>query len=121
MRTHATTTEPPPEDVEQVSELFKALSDPIRARLVLLLTGGAQHVHQLVDRLALPQSTVSRHLAILRNARVVRAERQGTSMLYRLADAHVGDLVWEAFSHAEHARLGLPDHPAAPPQVSGVH
>jgi DNA-binding transcriptional ArsR family regulator len=110
MRVHTVSTTPHPVDTEHVSELFKALSDPTRVRIIHSLSQGQHTVNGLVEALALPQSTVSRHLATLRHAHVVIADRQGTSMHYRLADVHVGDLVKEAFSHAEHERLGLPDH-----------
>ena len=110
MRLHPVSTTLHSDDTLHVSELFKALADPIRVRLVHILSQGPSTVNGLVEVLMLPQSTVSRHLATLRHAHVVVADRQGTSMHYRLADIHVGDLVKEAFSHAEHERLGLPDH-----------
>lgn len=110
MRVHTVSTTPHPVDTEHVSELFNAQSDSTRVRIVHILSQGQQTVSGLVGALALPQSTVSRHLATLRHAHVVVADRQGTSMRYRLADVHVGDLVKEAFSHAEHERLGFSDH-----------
>ncbi len=66
----------------------------------------------LVEALGQPQSTVSRHLGLLRSAAVVKTRRETTQVYYRLADAHVAQLVLQAFSHAQHERLGLPDHPA---------
>ena len=110
MRVHPVSVNLHSDDTLHVSELFKALSDPTRVRLVHLLSQGQSTVNDLVKALTLPQSTVSRHLATLRHAHLVVADRQGTSMRYRLADTHVGDLVREAFSHVEHERLGLPDH-----------
>ncbi len=63
----------------------KLLSDPLRVRLVYLLSQVEQVcVCDLVATLAVPQSTVSRHLAILRNAHMVHARRHGTWMHYRL-------------------------------------
>lgn len=66
---------------------------------------------RLAQRLQLPQSTTSRHLAVLRGAGVVAARRQGIQVFYRLK-SHVADLLIQAFAHAEHQRLGLPDHGA---------
>jgi len=64
---------------------FKALGDPIRLRLFALL---GQHdelcVCHLVDTLALPQSTISRHLSILRHADLVDTRREGKWMYYRI-------------------------------------
>lgn len=109
---HPVPRRPHAADMDAVVETFKALSDPTRARVVLALAGGERTVSALVAWLALPQSHVSRHLAVLRAAGVVAARREANHVYYRLADAHVGRLVQQAFAHAEHVRLGLPDHPA---------
>lgn len=112
MKHHKLPSLPTPEDSARVTELFKALSEPVRLRTVLLLSKGETNVAGLVSALNLPQSTVSRHLAILRAAKLVRSERQGTSVIYRLADTHLKMLLFEAYSHAEHERLHLADHQA---------
>lgn len=119
MHQHPVPASAHPDDLTRVSEVFKALSEPIRVQLVLLLTGEERNVMGLVDALGQPQSTVSRHLALLRTTDLVKTRREGTSVYYRLADTHVARLVREAFSHAQHERLGLPDHPAADP-VQGL-
>lgn len=111
MKQHRVPSEPSGEDLARVSQLFKALSDPTRLRLVLRLREGERSVGQLVAALGQPQSTVSRHLALLKGAALVAARRDTTSVYYRLADGHVAALVEEAFSHAQHERLGLPGHP----------
>ena len=112
MDKHAIAQAPRPEDLAAVTGTFKALADPTRARIALLLTAGGSDVGELVTRLNAPQSSVSRHLAVMRSTGLVVAERRGTHVFYRLASSHVGDLVVQAFSHAEHERLGLPDHAA---------
>lgn len=109
MRHHDLPERPHPDDLSRVVGLFKALSDPTRVRLVLLLSKAPQAVGALVEALGQPQSTVSRHLAILRAADLVSTQRQGTSVRYQLSDAHLGELLRQAFSHAEHQRLGLTD------------
>ena len=111
MKRHTVPLTPSQEDLTRISEVFKALSEPIRLRLVLLLTDGERNVAELVRVLRLPQSTVSRHLAILRATKLVCSERRGTSMIYRLSDAHLTAFLVEAFSHAQHERLHLADHP----------
>jgi DNA-binding transcriptional ArsR family regulator len=98
-------------DLETVLETFKALSQEPRIRLVLVLRKEEQSVGDLVDALELPQSTVSRHLATLRNAELVTTRREGTQIFYKLQSSHIGDLVAQAFAHAEHKRRGLSDHP----------
>ena len=103
----------PPEDFERVCALFRALSDPTRLRLVLALTRCEQSVTDLVSSLEQPQSTVSRHLALLRHSRLVNTRREAARVYYRLEDAHLSAVVIEAFSHAEHERRSLTDHPSS--------
>jgi ArsR family transcriptional regulator, arsenate/arsenite/antimonite-responsive transcriptional repressor len=68
------------------AQLFKALSDPIRLRIVLLLQSeGELCVCDLMAVLKLPQSTVSRHLAYLKRSCWVDIRRQGVWMYYQLS------------------------------------
>lgn len=73
--------------MKQTARLFKTLSDETRLRILALLGQGELCVCDLMAALALPQSTVSRHLATLRNAGIVEDRRQGIWMYYRLATA----------------------------------
>lgn len=74
------------DEIEELVEIFKALSDPTRLRLVKLLneSGGALCVNALAHKLDVTQSAVSQHLRILRQARLVRGERRGPSVHYLL-------------------------------------
>ena len=75
--------------MHQEVALFKALSDPIRLRLaVLLAVRGETCVCHLAEAIEEPDFKVSRHLSILRSARMVEARREGTWMYYRLSEAH---------------------------------
>jgi ArsR family transcriptional regulator len=65
---------------------FKALCEPVRLRILNLLMSGELCVCDLMEILDLPQSTVSRHLAYLRNAGWVRGKRVGVWMHYLIAD-----------------------------------
>ncbi len=65
---------------------FKALADPIRLRIVHLLTRQNELcVCHFVQVLGLPQSSISRHLSILRNAELVAGRRDKLWIHYRLA------------------------------------
>ena len=71
----------------QTAEIFKALGDPVRLRLFSLLSVKQELcVCHLTAALCLPQSTVSRHLGVLRHAALVSPRRQGKWMYYRLAE-----------------------------------
>ena len=85
------------DEIEQLAEIFKALSDPTRLRLVKLLSGQAlgEHpencngrgflcVNALASKLDITQSAVSQHLRVLRQAGLVRGERRGSFMHYSI-------------------------------------
>jgi ArsR family transcriptional regulator, arsenate/arsenite/antimonite-responsive transcriptional repressor len=64
--------------------LFAALADPTRLRLLNLMAGREVCVCYFVEILKLGQPKISRHLAYLRNAGIVRARREGKWMHYRI-------------------------------------
>jgi ArsR family transcriptional regulator len=72
--------------MKTTASLFKALCDETRLRILALLTMDELCVCDLVAILDLPQSSVSRHLAHLRNAGLVNDRRQGVWMYYRLVE-----------------------------------
>jgi DNA-binding transcriptional ArsR family regulator len=65
-------------------DVFQALSDPTRRRIVEALRGGEQAVNDIVDRMNIHQSGVSRHLRILSDAGFVRMRPEGPRRLYSL-------------------------------------
>jgi ArsR family transcriptional regulator, arsenate/arsenite/antimonite-responsive transcriptional repressor len=74
-----------PDALEESVELFKAVADPVRLRLLNLLAAGEVCVCHLHEALDLPQSTVSRHLAYLRKRGLVVGRKEGLWVHYRLA------------------------------------
>ena len=72
--------------MRETALLFKALSDETRLRIMTLLTHGELCVCDLMEVMVLPQSTVSRHLATLRQAGLVEDRRQGVWIFYRLVE-----------------------------------
>ncbi|MCP9488142.1 MAG: metalloregulator ArsR/SmtB family transcription factor [Gaiellaceae bacterium MAG52_C11] len=79
-----------PLETDLVAKYFRGLGDPIRLRiLVLLQSEGELSVSALVERLELPQSQVSNHLACLRWCGFVEDRREGRTVYNRIADARV--------------------------------
>ena len=72
--------------MKKLAMTFKALSDETRLRILSLLIQGELCVCDLMAILQLPQSTVSRHLAYLRNANLISDRREGVWMYYRLEE-----------------------------------
>jgi ArsR family transcriptional regulator len=73
-----------------LAQVFKALADPVRLRLVSLIgahQGGEVCVCELTTAFALTQPTISHHLKILREAGIIDCERRGTWVYYWLVPA----------------------------------
>ncbi|RDY72487.1 ArsR/SmtB family transcription factor [Halobacillus trueperi] len=85
-----------------VSQTFKALSDPTRIRILHLLCEQEMSVNQIADTLELRQSTVSHQLRFLKNLRLVKYRRAGTTLFYSHDDEHVIDLLQQTINHALH-------------------
>lgn len=74
------------EKVERITRLFKALADETRVRIVAALARGELCVCHIEDALCCPQSTISRHLAVLRSAGIVQTRREGAWVYYSLKE-----------------------------------
>ena len=81
------TTKPAPKlkNLAALTNVYAALSDPTRLRMLALIAGGEICVCHIHDSLGVPQPTASRHLAYLRRAGLVETRRAGIWMHYRLA------------------------------------
>ncbi len=86
----------------QVAALFKALADPTRVRIISALLDTELCVGDLTAMLGMQQSAISHQLRALREWRLVRRERRGRLMYYRLDDVHVRDLLVRGVEHAQH-------------------
>jgi ArsR family transcriptional regulator, cadmium/lead-responsive transcriptional repressor len=78
---------------DRLFDIGRALGWRLRLALLRTLAVGEASVSELVDRTGTTQPNVSNHLAILRDAGLVTADRDGRSMRYRLASQKIGDLV----------------------------
>ena len=85
-----------------VSQTFKALSDPTRIRILHLLSQGEYSVNDIAEKLNLMQSTVSHQLRFLKNLRLVKSRRAGTSIFYSHEDQHVMEVLEQMIHHAQH-------------------
>jgi DNA-binding transcriptional ArsR family regulator len=68
------------------AEICAGLADPSRIMILYALADGSHNVTEICNVLDIPQPSVSRHLKILRERRMVTTERQGTVVRYSLAD-----------------------------------
>ena len=72
------------QDLEQLTSLFRLLSDKTRLNILFLLAEGERNVTSLCDELKLPQPTVSHHLGLLRMSNVIANRRNGKQVFYSL-------------------------------------
>ncbi|SFD45478.1 DNA-binding transcriptional regulator, ArsR family [Lentibacillus persicus] len=86
-----------------VSQTFKALGDPTRIRILHLLFYQEYSVNQIAENLDLRQSTVSHQLRFLKNLRLVKNRRDGTTLYYSHDDEHVMTLLNQTINHATHS------------------
>ena len=92
----------PQETVDQAALIFKALADPTRIKILSILSAGECPVTRIAETLDLSQSAVSHQLSYLRNLRLVKYRREGTTLYYSCDDEHVISLLNQAIRHAQH-------------------
>ena len=85
-----------------LADLFSALSDPTRLRIISLLLDSEMNVGELASQLAMTESAVSHQLRGLRQLRLVRSRKDGRQVFYALDDDHVAKLYLLGLEHVEH-------------------
>ena len=74
---------------ELQAEVLKTLANPRRLEIIHRLADGPSEVGRLADQMGIAQPNLSQHLALMRSAGVVEAERNGREVRYRLADSDI--------------------------------
>ena len=101
-RVTVTAVEPRPVvTLQAAGDLLRALAAPVRIAIVLELREHDRCVHELVETLGVAQPLISQHLRVLKAAGVVRGERHGREVVYRLVDEHLSHIVVDAVAHVE--------------------
>jgi DNA-binding transcriptional ArsR family regulator len=72
------------DDLEQLTNLLRLLSDKTRLNILMMLSGGERNVSSLCEALRLPQPTVSHHLGLLRMSNIIMGRRDGKQVFYGL-------------------------------------
>ena len=85
----------------RAAELFAALGDPSRVRLISALLGGELCVCDVAAAVGLSESAVSHQLRLLRGRRLVRPRRAGRMVFYAIDDQHIMDLFAQGRRHVE--------------------
>ena len=85
--------------VTRLTELFGAMADPTRAKLLLLLLDGEKRSGDLAESLGMTASAVSHQLRWLRENNILASRKAGREVYYALADACITDIIHVALSH----------------------
>lgn len=88
------------QNIESMTQMFKMLADPTRLKILFALKKEALRVKDLSQQLGVEQSALSHQLAKLKEARLVKYERQGRNNLYSLDDTHVFVILKEMLDHS---------------------
>ena len=90
------------ETASNLANLFEALSDPTRVRIISALINGEVGVSQLVERIGLTKSAVSHQLRGLRDKRLIRTRKAGRNVFVCIDDDHVIELFQRGLDHILH-------------------
>ncbi|MDM8275346.1 ArsR/SmtB family transcription factor [Enorma phocaeensis] len=99
---HASDAEPCMPDEEllyDLADLFKIFSDTTRIKILYSLYDEPRSVGSIAEAIGATQSAVSHQLRILKQARLVRFDRDGRSLIYSLADDHVHTMLAQGMNH----------------------
>lgn len=88
--------------IDQIAQIYKALSDPTRIRILYMLSQEECSVNHITEILGISQSAVSHQLSFLKTLRLVKSRREGTSAIYSCEDEHVISLLKQTIEHATH-------------------
>jgi len=85
--------------VSELSELFKAVADPTRIRILNILMNTEACVCDIASLLNMTQSAISHQLRVLKSARLVRPRKEGKVVYYSLDDDHVKGIFDQGLAH----------------------
>jgi ArsR family transcriptional regulator, lead/cadmium/zinc/bismuth-responsive transcriptional repressor len=93
---------PTPEQVTKAAELFAALGDPTRVKMVAALAETELCVCDLAALVSMTVSAVSHQLRLLRHLGLVKFRKQGKLAFYTLGDEHAAAILAQVLQHVEH-------------------
>jgi len=85
-----------------LADLFSALSDSTRLRIISVLLEGEMNVGDIASQLEMTESAVSHQLRGLRQMKLLRTRKEGRQVFYALDDDHVAKLYRLGLEHVEH-------------------
>jgi ArsR family transcriptional regulator, lead/cadmium/zinc/bismuth-responsive transcriptional repressor len=87
------------DQVVELAEMFRLMSDPTRLRIILACLDAPVSVGDMAEGLGLSASLVSHHLRLLRAARLLQADRRGRQVFYVVGDSHIRSMLTNMVDH----------------------
>lgn len=92
----------PADDVlYKLADLYKVFGDPTRIRILYALSSGELCVCDIAELLGMTQSAISHQLRVLKQFSLVKFRRDGKTVYYSLADAHVATILTQGLDHVQ--------------------
>jgi DNA-binding transcriptional ArsR family regulator len=95
-------TIPALDEIKQMADIFKALSDPSRLKIVLTILNREHCVCDIAKICSQTDSAISHQLRVLRTLKIVKNRREGKIIYYSLEDDHVISLINMSLDHVRH-------------------
>ncbi len=90
-------------EIGEIAEIFAALGDMTRVRIIETLLKGEQSVSELAAELDISVSAISHQLRRLKDLKILRHHKDGKRVFYALDDAHIAGLFQMALDHVRHS------------------
>lgn len=87
------------ETLYRLAELFKVFGEPTRIRILWVLSREEMCVQDIANALSMTSSAISHQLRILKQSALVKARRDGKTIVYSLADDHVSTIMAQGLEH----------------------
>lgn len=92
----------PQEDYQVLAEIYKAMGDESRLKLLYALSRGELCVCEMTELLDISQSAISHQLRLLRSLRLVKYRKAGKQVFYSLDDDHIMNILSQGILHIQH-------------------
>ncbi len=92
---------PPEEELQDLAEFFKVFADATRLKILYVLLCSEMCVYDIATLLGMSQSAISHQLRVLKQMDLVKNRREGKTIFYSLADAHIVTILSQGLDHIE--------------------
>lgn len=92
---------PPEEELQDLADFFKVFGDATRLKILYVLLSTEMCVYDIATVLQMSQSAISHQLRVLKQMALVKNRREGKTIVYSLADAHIVTILSQGLDHIE--------------------